>query len=96
MESKSAETKKGNTEMTAAETEAKAKLTWTERYRRDPDLAQSIVETLQRSLAEEHARADRLELALEQIRDGNWKYTFATPSRDYWMQQIAREALECS
>lgn len=32
--------------------------------------------------------------ALEQIRDGNWKPTLATPSRDYWMQQIAREALE--
>ena len=73
---------------------AEAKLTWTERYRRDPDLAQSIVEKLQLSLAEEQARVDKLEIALEQIRDGNWKYTFATPSRDYWMQQIAREALE--
>lgn len=77
--------------MTASE----AKLTWTERYRRDPDLAQSIVEALQRSLAEEHERAHRLELALEQIRDcispGSLPYT---QSRADWMRRVAKEALE--
>ena len=69
--------------MTAAE----AKLTWTQRYRRDPDLAQSIVEKLQLSLAEKQARVDKLEVALERIRDyhGNWALS---------MRQIAREALE--
>ena len=69
--------------MTAAE----AKLTWTQRYRRDPDLAQSIVEALQRSIAEADARIDKLEYALEQIRD--------TPHVVYEpVRQIAREALE--
>ena len=69
--------------MTAAE----AKLTWTERYRRDPDLAQSIVEALQLSLAEAQARVDKLEAALERIRDyhGNWALN---------MRQIALEALK--
>lgn len=71
------------------------KLTWTERYRRDPDLAQSIIEALQRSLAEEHERADRLESALEQIRDcispGSLPYT---QNRADWMRKVAKEALE--
>lgn len=85
--------------MTAAEAEAKAKLRWTERYRRDPDLAQSIVETLQRSLAEEHARADRLELALERIRNYDVLQNGSAQSAQTRMdavRQIAREALECS
>jgi|LakMenE18May11ns_1017448.scaffolds.fasta_scaffold8990343_2 hypothetical protein len=66
---------------------AEAKLTWTQRYRRDPDLAQSIVEALQLSLAEAQARADKLEEALERIRDyhGNWALN---------MRQIALEALK--
>ena len=71
----------------AGVTAAEAKLTWTERYRRDPDLAQSIVEALQLSLAEAQARVDKLEAALERIRDyhGNWALN---------MRQIALEALE--
>ena len=72
--------------MTAAE----AKLTWTERYRRDPDLAQSIVESLQRSLAEEQARVDKLELALQRIAGCDWT------TIDMDLSNIAREALECS
>jgi hypothetical protein len=74
--------------MTAAE----AKLTWTERYRRDPDLAQSIVEALQRSIAEEQSRVDKLEVALERIRDCNFVITL--PDRMDAVRQIAREALE--
>ena len=74
--------------MTAAE----AKLIWTERYRRDPDLAQSIVEALQRSIAEEQARVDKLEVALERIRDCN--FTITLPDRMDAVRQIAREALE--
>lgn len=74
--------------MTAAE----AKLIWTERYRRDPDLAQSIVEKLQLSLAEEQARVDKLEVALERIRDCN--FTITLPDRMDAVREIAREALE--
>ena len=74
--------------MTAAE----AKLIWTQRYRRDPDLAQSIVEKLQLSLVEEQARVDKLEVALERIRDCN--FTITLPDRMDAVRQIAREALE--
>lgn len=68
--------------------------TWREKYRQDPDLAESIITTLRSDLDEAEVRVKKLEYALEQIRDGNWKPTLATPSLDYWMQQIAREALE--
>lgn len=74
--------------MTAAE----AKLTWTQRYRRDPDLAQSIVEALQRSLAEADARIEKLEGALQQIRDCDFVITL--PDRMDAVREIAREALE--
>ena len=74
--------------MTAAE----AKLTWTQRYRRDPDLAQSIVENLQRSIAEADARIDKLEGALERIRDCDFIITL--PDRMDAVRAIAREALE--
>lgn len=69
-------------------------VTWREKYRQDPDLAESIITTLRSDLDEAEVRVKKLEYALEQIRDGNWKPTLATPSRDYWMQEIAREALE--
>ena len=72
---------------------AEAKLTWTERYRRDPDLAQSIVEKLQLSLAEEQARVDKLEIALERIIACDWPGpTPLVASRADWMQEVAREA----
>jgi hypothetical protein len=73
-------------------TAAEAKLTWTERYRRDPDLAQSIVEALQLSLAEAQARVDKLEAALERIRDCDFVITL--PDRMDAVRAIAREALE--
>ena len=69
-----------------------AKLTWTQRYRSDPDLAQSIVEALQRSIAEADARLDKLESALERIRDCN--FTITLPDRMDAVRAIAREALE--
>ena len=74
-------------------TSAEAKLIWTQRYRRDPDLAQSIVEKLQLSLAEEQARVDKLEVALERIRDCNWEGQHAKLLTHWEMRQIAREAL---
>lgn len=73
-------------------TSAEAKLTWTERYRRDPDLAQSIVEALQRSIAEADARIDKLEGALERIRDCDFVITL--PDRMDAVRQIVRKALE--
>jgi hypothetical protein len=76
----------------AGVTAAEAKLTWTERYRRDPDLAQSIVEALQLSLAEAQARVDKLEAALERIRDCDFVITL--PDRMDAVRAIAREALE--
>lgn len=77
-------------------TTAQAKLTWTERYRRDPDLAQSIVEELQRSLAEANQRIDDLELELRRIAVCDWPGPYPQPicSRADWMQQIAKKALE--
>lgn len=72
-------------------TSAEAKLTWTERYRRDPDLAQSIVENLQRSIAEADARIDKLEGALERIRD-HGKIILGEHMDQ--VRAIAREALE--
>jgi hypothetical protein len=73
-------------------TTEEARLTWTQRYRRDPDLAQSIVESLQRSLAEEQARVDKLELALERIARCDW--VISLPDRMDAVRAIAREALE--
>lgn len=46
-------------------------------------------------LLEAADRVDKLEEALKRIRDCDWPGPIPlVPSRDYWMQQIAREALE--
>jgi hypothetical protein len=62
-------------------------MNWREKYRRDPDLAESIIESLKRDFEEAEKRIEVLETALERIRDyhGNWAQS---------MRQIAREALE--
>ena len=62
-------------------------MTWKEKYRRDPDLAESIIETLRQDLQNAEERAEMLAFALERIRDyhGNWALS---------MRQIAKEALE--
>ena len=73
-------------------TPAEAKLTWTELYRRDPDLAQIIVESLQRSIADQQERIDKLEGTLERIRDCDFVITL--PDRMDAVRAIAREALE--
>lgn len=73
-------------------TASQARQTWTDRYRRDPDLAQSIVENLQRSIMEADARIDKLESALERIRDCDW--VIMLPDRMDAVRAIAREALE--
>lgn len=62
-------------------------MTWKEKYRQDPDLAESIITTLRSDLDEAELRVEKLEHALEQIRD--------TPHVVYEpVRQIAREALE--
>jgi hypothetical protein len=62
-------------------------MTWKEKYRRDPDLAESIIETLRQNLKDAEKRAEMLAFALERIRDyhGNWALS---------MRQIAQEALK--
>ena len=61
--------------------------TWREKYRQDPDLAESIITTLRSDLDEAEVRVKKLEYALERIRDyhENWALS---------MRQIAKEALE--
>ena len=62
-------------------------MTWKEKYRQDPDLAESIITTLRSDLDEAEVRVEKLEHALERICDyhGNWALS---------MRQIAKEALE--
>jgi endonuclease V-like protein UPF0215 family len=62
-------------------------MTWKEKYRRDPDLAESIIEALRQDLKDAEKRAEMLTFALERIRDyhGNWALS---------MRQIAQEALK--
>lgn len=61
--------------------------TWREKYRQDPDLAESIITTLRSDLDEAEVRVKKLEYALECIRDS--EYVVYEKVR-----QIAREALE--
>lgn len=64
--------------------------TWREKYRQDPDLADSIITTLRNDLDEAEVRVKKLEHALERIRDCN----ISGPKGWLYMQQTAREALE--
>jgi hypothetical protein len=66
-------------------------MTWKERYRRDPDLAESIIETLRQDLKEAEKRAEVLAFALERIRDNEWVQLGGPPK---WLSKIAEEALK--
>lgn len=44
-------------------------MTWKEKYRRDPDLAESIIQALRGDLKESEKRVEMLTFALERIRD---------------------------
>lgn len=66
--------------------------TWREKYRQDPDLADSIITALRSDLDEAEVRVKKLEYALERIRDCNWVITL--PDRMDAVRAIAREALE--
>ena len=62
-------------------------MTWKEKYMRDPELADSIINALRDDLKDAEKRAEMLAFALERIRDyhGNWALS---------MRQIAQEALK--
>jgi endonuclease V-like protein UPF0215 family len=62
-------------------------MTWKEKYRRDPDIAESIIEALRQDLKDAEKRAEMLAFALERIRDS--EYVVYEKVR-----QIAREALK--
>lgn len=50
---------------------------------------------LETLLKDEQKRTEMLTFALERIAASDWPGpTFMAPSRDYWMQEIAREALK--
>ena len=66
-------------------------MTWKERYRRDPDFAESIIETLRQDLKEAEKRAEVLAFALERIRDNEWVQLGGPPK---WLSKIAEEALK--
>ena len=66
--------------------------TWREKYRQDPDLAESIITTLRSDLDEAEVRVKKLEYALERIRDCDFVITL--PDRMDAVRAIAREALE--
>lgn len=60
--------------------------TWREKYMRDPELADSIIQALRSDLAEAEKRIEMLTFALERIAEGSGCRESAN--------QIAREALK--
>ena len=70
-------------------------MTWSEKYRRDPDLAESIIETLRQDLEEAEKRIETLELALRRIALCDWPGPLPLKlSRADWLQEIAKETLK--
>lgn len=72
-------------------------MSWREKYRRDPDLAESIITTLKTDLDEAEARIEKLEIALRKIVICDWPGPYPQPiirNRAEWMQDIAKEALK--
>lgn len=69
-------------------------MTWREKCRRDPDLAESIIETLKQDLEDAEKRIEMLELALRRIAICDWPGPLPLKlSRADWLQEIAKEAL---
>ena len=66
--------------------------TWREKYMRDPELADSIIQALRDDLKEAEKRAEMLVFALERIRDCDFVITL--PDRMDAVRAIAREALK--
>ena len=65
-------------------------MTWREKYMRDPDLADSIIQALRKDLKEAEKRAEMLTLALERIAESDG----CRECGGELQAQIAREALE--
>lgn len=65
-------------------------MTWREKYMCDPELADSIIQTLRNDLEEAEKRVEMLTHALERIRDTEWP---RHNNRADAMQEIAKEAL---
>ena len=63
-----------------------------DKYRRDPDLAESIIDALRRDLRDAEKQIEHLTFALERIRDCDWVITL--PDRMDAVRTIAREALQ--
>lgn len=66
-------------------------MTWREKWRQDPDIAESIIETLKRDLKDAEKRIEMLQFALERIRDNDWMQLGGPPT---WLSEIAEEALK--
>jgi hypothetical protein len=66
-------------------------MTWREKWRRDPDLAESIITALRADLDEAEVRVKHLGYALERIRDCDFEYN---GNWEEGMRAIAREALK--
>jgi endonuclease V-like protein UPF0215 family len=67
-------------------------MTWREKWRRDPDLAESIIEALRQDLKDAEKRIEMLQFALERIADGVTSGSLM--SQIERMENIAREALK--
>lgn len=69
-------------------------MTWKEKLRRDPDLAELIIEMLKTELNEAKTRINCLENALKLIKSRVWEQTEETPTPATYMRAVARKALE--
>jgi hypothetical protein len=70
-------------------------MTWREKWRRDPDLAESIITALRQDLKDAEKRIEMLQFALERIALCDWPGPLPLKlSRADWLQEIAKEALK--
>jgi hypothetical protein len=78
-------------EQSSADQTESTKVTWRNKYMRDPELADSIIQTLKSDLAEAEKRIEMLTYALERIRDIEWsQYS----NRIDAIQELAKQALK--
>jgi len=72
-------------------------MTWKEKYRQDPDLAESIITALRQDLKDAEKRIEMLQLALERITDEGQCCLLMSQTvmgQIDCMGKIAREALK--
>lgn len=68
-------------------------MSWREKWRNNPDLAESIITTLRSDLQEAETRVTQLEFALQRIRDGLFCQSGSSQDRIDALREIASEAL---